>query len=516
MKKLLNLLMGIALLNTFSLSASSIFGESAVASVSIIDTTFTVTVLPSPIFGGETIPYGDTTIIAGNSLTITAIPDPDFNFYKWTIDGATFFSDENPYTFQVQKSCIIRANFTHKVTLSESPINGGTITKPTLNFDHITHGTEIKVTANANSCYSFVNWTEDNIELSTNSAYTFTVTKHRNIVANFVKKPYKVNVTVNESNYGTADLHLIESETGCDSVEVKAFPNANLCFYFQNWSVDGVVVSEKNPYKFEITGNKTLTANFVQILYKAKVEVNDNDYGFVENTLIESCDSVEITAFPYDGFNFLNWTIENAVVSTNNPYKFKVSKDMTITANFDGLDFDTYVGTFCCSPSCCNTFMLNMKKLTDDGYEVLECKWLKNQTVVIDQLAYDEFSYSAGSRPTDCLEPTCYTFQIITKNAGIRCSSKKNINYSSSSKSCASIANKTENLIAYPNPVTSGMSLTIEGAAKNTPINLYNYLGTLLYSSTASNSIIELTLDFPPGIYLLRTENKIVKIVIVK
>jgi len=74
----------------------------------------------------------------------------------------------------------------------------------------------------------------------------------------------------------------------------------------------------------------------------------------------------------------------------------------------------------------------------------------------------------------------------------------------------------TDKLLAYPNPVTQGTPFTIEGVCKDDLVSVYNYLGVCVGSTIATNSAVKLMLDLPTGIYLIRANNKAVKIVVVR
>lgn len=49
---------------------------------------------------------------------------------------------------------------------------------------------------------------------------------------------------------------------------------------------------------------------------------------------VESGSKVTVTATPATGYEFLNWTVGESVVSTENPYSFTVAKDAALVANF--------------------------------------------------------------------------------------------------------------------------------------------------------------------------------------
>ena len=50
--------------------------------------------------------------------------------------------------------------------------------------------------------------------------------------------------------------------------------------------------------------------------------------------LVSSGASVTVTATPDEGYQFLNWTSNGSVVSTNNPYTFTANADIDLVANF--------------------------------------------------------------------------------------------------------------------------------------------------------------------------------------
>jgi hypothetical protein len=94
------------------------------------------------------------------------------------------------------------ANFallSYTITTSSNPSAGGLI----LGGGSFTHGTNCTVIAMPNSGYSFVNWTENGIQVSANASYSFTVTSNRNLVANFTQSSYTITTSSNPAAGGT-------------------------------------------------------------------------------------------------------------------------------------------------------------------------------------------------------------------------------------------------------------------------------------------------------------------------
>ena len=266
---------------------------------------------------------------------------------------------------------------------------------------------------------------------------------------------------------------------------------------------------------FTANDDRKLTANFEYLTYSVNVNVNNRDYGFATGTGVhKSCAPVKVEAFVNNCYRFLNWTIDDVVVSTDNPYSFTANQNVDIVANFYALDFDTYAPVMLKD----NTFMLNLKKLNDDGYEVTGCKWFKNGIEETDTRTINEFSYSAGIEITDKLDQDhVYNFQIFTKNDGALCSSKKIFKprrYLTSSTEEGIFGNTGSELRIYPNPLPHGSLLTIEGVTAGSSIVMYNSSGAIVKSVVAKDSTVTLSITVPAGVYIIRVGERAVKIVV--
>lgn len=81
---------------------------------------------------------------------------------------------------------------TYDINVSAAPVQGGSADCVTANGIDIPHGTPVTVTAEANSGWSFINWTEGGTEVSSTASYTFSAAADRNLVANFVFDPIQI------------------------------------------------------------------------------------------------------------------------------------------------------------------------------------------------------------------------------------------------------------------------------------------------------------------------------------
>jgi len=458
---------------------------------------------PSPVEGGSIV--GDGCHKVGGTANLIAVPNIGYEFVNWVEDSDTLVGIGASYPpFIVTKARSFIANFkllTYDIVVWADPENGGTVSGSGYETPH---GTSITVSANPNTGFNFYNWTDGGIAVSSNASFTFDAVKSCTLVANF---SHKIILLANPTEGGTVS-------GGGNNIYhgtiVTALAIAHRGYDFINWTENDIEVFADTSYTFTAIESRTLTANFEKIFYSVNVEVNNSDYGYATGTAIYELDSIaQVEAFVNDCYRFANWTIDSMEVSIDNPYEFIVTENVNLIANFYALDFDTYAATI-----CDNIFLLNLR-LLEEEYEVTGCKWFKNGIEVNDTHTINEFSYSAGINELLELASTYYIFQLTTNNHGNLCSSKKIITSRDKSLRC-SVAGSKDHLLVYPNPVLSGSSLTIEGAIKDCPIYVYNHLGACVHNIVATDNIITLTLNLPQGIYLIRANEKIVKIMIMR
>ncbi len=280
-----------------------------------------------PSGGGTT--SGGGTVNCGSSVTVTATPASCYSFVNWT-EGATVVSTSASYTFTANASRTLVANFaltTYSITTSSSPSGGGaTSGGGTKNC-----GSSVTVTATANSCYSFVNWTEGATIVSTSSSYTFTASGNRTLVANFALTTYSITASSSPSGGGTTSG---DGTKNCgSSVTLTATPAS--CYSFVNWTESGTNVSSSASYTFTANANRTLVANFALTTYSVTTSSSPSGGGTTSGGGTVNCgSSVTVTATPNAGYNFTNWTEGGTQVSASASYTFTASGSRALVANF--------------------------------------------------------------------------------------------------------------------------------------------------------------------------------------
>lgn len=159
---------------------------------------------------------------------------------SYVFDGTGVSVVEVPAGYEGDTFCDLPVNknnpaesTTHTVTVSASPAAGGTVT----GGGTYEEGDKVTLTATPAEGYKFVNWTENGSVVSTNAAYTFTVTGNRTLVANFEEKPLEISLSIGTA-YANTITDMYRGDNGtmyCTITFSKPDPVGRMHMY-----VDGV------------------------------------------------------------------------------------------------------------------------------------------------------------------------------------------------------------------------------------------------------------------------------------
>ncbi len=288
---------------------------------------YNITVSANPSNGGSVA--GGGTYQQGQSCTVTATANTGYAFANWTENGNVVSTQSN-YTFTVNGNRTLVANFTpqqYTITATADPVNGGNVTGGgTFNY-----GNSCTLSATPAAGYTFVNWTKNGSQVSTNATYTFTVTESAAYVAHFQLQSFTVNVTANPAEGGT----VAGGGTFNYGETCTVTATANEGYDFVNWVQGLFSVSEEATYTFTVTNNVNLTANFALQTFEVKVSVNPSEAGTVtgEGTYNYG-DEVTLTIVRNEDWAFENWTENGEVVSEEMNYTFIITSSRNLDANF--------------------------------------------------------------------------------------------------------------------------------------------------------------------------------------
>ena len=510
---------------------------------------YTITVSANPSNGGTVT--GGGSYNQGQSCTVSATANNGFTFTNWTENGSVVSTQAN-YTFTVTGNRNLVANFqgqqqSYTITVSANPTNGGTVT----GGGSYNQGQQCTVSATPATGYTFLRWTENGTQVSTNANYTFTVTGNRNLVAQFQQQNYTISVSANPSNGGTV------AGGGAyhygDNCTVIATPANG--YTFLRWTENGNQVSTNATYTFTVTGNRTLVAQFQQQSYTITATANPTNGGTVTGGgTFNYGQSCTLTATPATGYTFVRWTKNGMQVSTNATYTFTVTESAAYVAQFSVQSFTVNVsanptdggtltggGTFNYGQNCTVTATANT------GYNFVN--WTEGGNVVSTNTHY---TFPVTSNRTLVANFTLQTFQITatvdpaeggtatgggTYNYGdeVTITVETNEDWAfqnwtesgtvvAEEKTFTIIATTNHNFVAhlmytegvdeqngnktlvYPNPVND--KLTIEAEQALGTVEIYNLMGALVYSQKDCANKVEInTSDLPTGIYFIRMTN---------
>ena len=287
---------------------------------------YNITVSANPTNGGTVT--GGGSYQQGQSCTVNATPATGYNFVRWTENGQQVSTNAS-YTCTVTGNRTLVAHFqlqSFSITASADPNNGGTVTGGgTYNY-----GQSCTLSATPATGYTFVNWTKNGQQVSTNASYTFNVTSSGAYVAHFQIQSYNIAVVAKPDNGGT----VTGGGTYTYGQNCTITATANEGYDFINWTENNIPVSTNPSYSFNVTGNHSFAANFeLQTLeITATVEPAEGGTATGGGTYTYG-DEVTITVETNEDWAFLNWTENGTMVSEEKTYTFIATASRDLVAN---------------------------------------------------------------------------------------------------------------------------------------------------------------------------------------
>ena len=140
--------------------------------------------------------------------------------------------------------------------------------------------------------------------MSNTASYTFTATADSTLTASFIQV-YYVTATAAPPVGGTTEMDSSSYKLN-ENARADAVPSPG--YQFVNWTENGTVVSTANPYNFNVTGDRSIVANFsviggVSITTSSAPAAGGATSG--AGSYVNGA-SVTVTATPGAGYSFLN------------------------------------------------------------------------------------------------------------------------------------------------------------------------------------------------------------------
>ena len=275
----------------------------------------------------------------------------------------------DPHSFKIEDAPI-----TYTITATASPEGYGTVT----GAGTYTDGANVVLTATPIGSYSFVNWTENGDEVSTNPTYSFTATANRNLVANF---EFSLHWNVADGSYAdympiTAIVQIDGEEQFTNTLEVGVFCG-DVCrgsavgelFSFNNRYILSLNVygDTGEEYSFRLYDHSTGTELTPDLIAPGNVVFNQDGYGTPASPYVLNFTSaisqytvtvtanpstggeitgggtynqgteITVTATPNEGYRFIGWMEDNELISSEATYTFSVEANRILVAKFSSL-----------------------------------------------------------------------------------------------------------------------------------------------------------------------------------
>ena len=299
-----------------------------------------------PLMGDAEVVNGDMIdgmhlYLTGDNVSLEATPMPGYVFVDWTIDGV-FESDEAEFDFTIPGNNVtITANFEadiqlYTLTLVADPVEGGTVAGE----GSYEAGTIVSVEAIADEAegWSFINWTdEDSNVVSTLAEFDYEMPEADiTLTANFTQGVlYTVTADIVPELSGTVTG--VGSYLEGDNVVLTAIPNEG--FEFLHWEdEDGVELETAETYEFVMPEDDVHVIAVFEALptFDVIVTIVPEDAGTVtgEGDYFEGA-NVVLTAEAEEGFDFVGWEREGAIVEAAEVYEFVMpDADVELIAHF--------------------------------------------------------------------------------------------------------------------------------------------------------------------------------------
>lgn len=208
----------------------------------------------------------------------------------------------------------------HQLSTSVVPSAGGTVSPSKGTFEG-----KVTIVANPAQYYKFVGWAGDASGIT--NPLTLTMNSDKQIVAQFERVKYQVQIKANPSDGGTIRPDSGQFEAG-NRVNITASPNSG--YRFAQWGTDAS--GSANPLSVLIDRNMVITGNFIK-QYKLTVSVDPNS-GAVSPSggIYDAGTPVNLTATPAFPYAFKNWT--GADDNNINPTRVTLNGDKSVSVNF--------------------------------------------------------------------------------------------------------------------------------------------------------------------------------------
>ena len=433
--------------------------------------TYQITAMANPTEGGSV--SGTGTYSHGTYCTLNATANTGYTFFSWTKNGVVVSSNPS-YSFSVTENATYVANFNLnncQVTVAADPVAGGSVS----GGGAYLYGSNCTVFALPTAGYTFTNWTKNGTVVSTDATYTFTVTENVNLIAHFTLNHYNITVSADPGAGGSA--------TGGGSFTYgqtcTLIASANTGYAFVNWTKNGAVVSSNATYNFSVYDDGDYVAHFAVSRHTITVSAEPAEGGHVYGGgTYDYGHIVTLRAYANEGYEFVNWTKNGVVISSNANYAVRVVEDAEYVANF-------LIHTYGIKA---HTAPYNTGNIDGVGY------YDYGETCTLTVTPHDEYEFVNWTLNGQVVsEEESFSFVVTEERT-----------YVANLQHVESVVEQGDIMVTlYPNPAKR--RLTIEASEPVNMIEIYNTNGALIDKRTNCSDKFEISVEtYASGTYMIR------------
>ena len=306
-------------------------------------TDYMITATTDPVDTGSVSISNNGYFYDGDQCTLTATPEESFE--NWTkASDQSWSSNENPLIITVNASDQYVAHFDQEYTyqiIANAGV-GGSAT----GGGGFAYGATCTLEATPENGYRFVNWTMNNVEVSDESTYEFSVMESGTYTANFIQV-FTITATSSDPDHGTATVS--GGPTFDNGATCTLTAEAAQGYQFSKWTKDGGTEPVSTNANYTFTVNPTTAGDYVAhfaLVYTVTVTANPTTGGTVSGAgTFASGATCTLEALPNTGYQFTKWKEGNTEVSTN-PYIISdLDADHTLVAYFDLINYTITANT---------------------------------------------------------------------------------------------------------------------------------------------------------------------------
>lgn len=302
---------------------------------------------------------GSLEIEQGGQAVLKANPASGYKFYKWVNLQGDIYEDEEITIPKVDFGDTYTAYYVkdgQEFTIGVMPENAGKVKLDNNSFVtsdtsyHVEAGSDITLTAEANSGYKFDRWQdEDGKTYTTNPLYLSKVTGMETYRAVFSATRYTITTVASPVDGGTPKVNGKTGEVEVDAEsKVTLTANPNEGFTFEKWTnQQGDTFTDEELIIETVTNSDVYVAHYLSGSVDFTIDLSPEGSGRVKldgNDFVEKRTSydvaagsnVTVTAEPYNDYTFERWQDSEGNVYNVNPLSLvNIKGNEVITAIFN-------------------------------------------------------------------------------------------------------------------------------------------------------------------------------------